>query len=170
MSVVAGPDNSQTFDTLIEQYQRDLLRTCTMLLRDAHLAEDAVQETFLQAYKNLPKFRGECGMRTWLTRIAVNACRNMQRRAWFRHEDRRVDLDTLPVAVPGMSETSIALMSEVLRLPPNEMEAVWLYYYQDMTVREAAKALGVTASAVAKRLSRARVRLREALGGMNDES
>ena len=169
MGVVTGPDNRQTFSLLIERYQRDLLRTCTLLLRDAHLAEDAVQETFLQAYRSLPRFRGESGMRTWLMRIAVNTCHNMQRRPWFRHEDRRVDLDALPVAVPGMSETSIALMTEVMRLPPEEMEAVWLYYYQDMTAREVAKATGVTVSAVAKRLSRARVRLREALGGMNDE-
>lgn len=108
-------------------------------------------------------------MRTWLTRIAINTCRNMQRRAWFRHEDRRVDLNALPIAVSGMSETSIALMSEVMRLPQKEKEAVWLYYYQDMTVKEIARTLGVTASIVTKRLSRGRVRLREALGGLNDE-
>ena len=170
MSVVTGPDSRQTLGLLIERYQRDLLRTCTILLRDAHLAEDAVQETFLQAYKSLHKFRGESSVRTWLMRIAINTCRNMQRRAWFRHEDRRVDLDTLPVATDGMSETNIALMSEVMRLPQKEKEAVLLYYYQEMTAREAARALGVTASIVTKRLSRARVRLREALGGMNDEA
>ena len=169
MSVVMGPDNRQIFSSLINQYQRELLRTCTMLLQDAYLAEDAVQETFLQAYKSLHKFRGESSMRTWLTRIAINTCRNMQRRAWFRHEDRRVDLSALPIAVPGMSETSIALMSEVMRLPQKEKEAVWLYYYQDMTVKEIARTLGVTASIVTKRLSRGRVRLREALGGLNDE-
>lgn len=169
MDVVAGQDNSQVFDMLIERYQRDLLRTCTMILKDAHLAEDAVQETFLLAYQNLPRFRGESSARTWLVRIAVNTCRNMRRRAWFRHEDRRVDLDTLPVSVPGMSETSVALMGEVLRLPQKEREAVWLYYYQEMTAAEVAQSLGVSASAVAKRLSRAREKLRKALGGMDDE-
>ena len=169
MSVVMGPDNRQILSSLINQYQRELLRTCTMLLQDAYLAEDAVQETFLQAYKSLHKFRGESSMRTWLTRIAINTCRNMQRRAWFRHEDRRVDLNALPIAVSGMSETSIALMSEVMRLPQKEKEAVWLYYYQGMTVKEIARTLGVTASIVTKRLSRGRVRLREALGGLNDE-
>ncbi len=169
MDVVAGQDNSQVFDVLIERYQRDLLRTCTMILKDAHLAEDAVQETFLLAYKNLHRFRGESSAYTWLVRIAVNTCRNMQRRAWFRHEDRRVDLDALPVSVPGMSETSVALMGEVMRLPQKERETVWLYYYQEMTTAEVAQSLGVSASAVAKRLSRARKRLREALGGMDDE-
>lgn len=63
MSVVTGPDSRQALHILIDQYQRDLLRTCAMLLWDAHLAEDAVQETFLQAYKSLHKFRGESDMR-----------------------------------------------------------------------------------------------------------
>lgn len=169
MNIVADPDDRRTFSLLVDQYQRDLQRLCTLLLRDTHLAEDAVQETFLLAYKNFHKFRGESSIRTWLTRIAVNTCRSMQRRAWIRHEDRCVDLDTLPIAVPGMSETSIALMSEVLRLPPKEKETVWLYYYQEMSVREVAKMLGVTTSTVSKRLSKARDRLRETLGGMNDE-
>lgn len=165
MSVVTGPDNKQTLSTLIDQYQEELLKICVLHLRDAQLAEDAVQETFLKAYKSLHLFRGESSMRTWLTRIAINTCRSMQRRSWYRFEDRSVDVNTLSVALTGMSETSITLMEEIARLPHKEREAVWLYYYKDMKIKEVAQVLGVTNSAVTVRLTRAYARLRKALGG-----
>ena len=56
MDVVKDPDN-----TLTEFY-----------LKDRTLAEDAVQETFMKAYKSLPHFRGDCSEKTWLTRILIN--------------------------------------------------------------------------------------------------
>ena len=165
MSVVKDPDNQQVLGQLIDQYGKDLFRLCCMYLRDASLAEDAVQETFLRAYKGLKDFRGESSMRTWLMHIATNVCRNMRRNAWFRYVDRRVAFDTLSLTVDGVSDVSIALLSEVMRLPRKEMEVVWLHYYEDMKLREIADVLGITASAVSIRLSHARDRLRRALEG-----
>ena len=170
MGVVKDPDNEQTLIRLIGTYEKSLLRLCCVSLRDASLAQDAVQETFLRAYRGLDGFRRESGERTWLVRIAMNVCRDMRRSAWFRYVDRRVTLDALQLAREDASDTSIALMTEVMRLPRKELEAVWLYYYEDMKLREIAQALGVSASAVGIRLSRARERLRRALeGGESDE-
>ena len=63
MEVVTGPDfvHTQTLNRLVEQYQTDLLRMCYLYLHDAELARDAVQETYLKAYRALDSFRGECG-------------------------------------------------------------------------------------------------------------
>ena len=63
--------------SLMRQYGNELLRMCCVLLRDRALAEDAVQETFLKAYRGLPKFRGDCSEKTWLICIAVNSCKTM---------------------------------------------------------------------------------------------
>ena len=70
--------------SLMRQYGNELLRMCCVLLRDRALAEDAVQETFLKAYRGLPKFRGDCSEKTWLICIAVNSCKTMMRRPWFK--------------------------------------------------------------------------------------
>ena len=64
------------FDLLVERYQGRLLRLARRLLRDQAEAEDVVQETFLKAYRALPRFRGEAAFYTWLYRIAINAARN----------------------------------------------------------------------------------------------
>ena len=79
MEVVPGPDDNleNRLIFLMEKYEKDLLRMCCVYLRDISLAEDAVQETFLKAYKNLKDFRGDSNEKTWLMRIAVNTCKDM---------------------------------------------------------------------------------------------
>ena len=62
----------QTFTQLVESYQPMLIKMCYVYLRDAEQARDAVQETFLKAYRSITAFRGECSEKTWLTRIAIN--------------------------------------------------------------------------------------------------
>lgn len=61
MSVVKGPDNKQLLSQMVGQYEKDLLRICYVYLCDVSLADDAVQETFLKAFKHLSSLRGENG-------------------------------------------------------------------------------------------------------------
>lgn len=170
MSVVKDPDKAkeEKLCSLMERYEKDLLRMCCVYLRDASAAEDAVQESFLRAYRAMDAFRGESSEKTWLYSIAMNVCRDMRRTAWYRYVDRRIDFDRLPAAVAPVSEVSVALMTEVMRLPRKYMEAVWLYYYEDLNLREVGALLGVTPAAVGYRLDKAKKLLRSALKG--DES
>ena len=82
MSNVKGPDSAQereqAFEQLVMQYQTMLLRTCYLYLGEKTLAEDAVQDTFLKAYRNWDAFRGDSSRRTWLMKIAVNTCRDLR--------------------------------------------------------------------------------------------
>ncbi|MGN0774130.1 MAG: sigma-70 family RNA polymerase sigma factor [Candidatus Ventricola sp.] len=167
MSVVKDPDKAkeERLCSLMERYEKDLLRMCCVYLRDASAAEDAVQESFLRAYRAMSDFRGESSEKTWLYSIATNVCRDMRRAAWYRYVDRRIDFDRLPQAVAPVSEVSVALMTEVMRLPRNYMEAVWLYYYEDLNLSEVGALLGVTPAAVGYRLSKAKKLLRSALKG-----
>ncbi len=170
MDVVKGPDSirEERLIGMMERHEKALLRLCCAYLRDRALAEDAVQETFLKAYQGLPAFRGDSDEKTWLTRIAVNACKNLRRGAWFRLVDARVTLDDLPLPAKGADEDAISLAQEVMRLPRKLREAVLLYYYQGMNVREIGEALHVSAPAVSRRLKQARTKLHLALGGEND--
>jgi RNA polymerase sigma-70 factor (ECF subfamily) len=167
MKVVQGPDNNreEQLNRMVMQYEQDLLRMCVVYLRDTPLAQDAVQETFLQAYKSLSAFRGDCGEKTWLITIALNVCRNFRKSAWHRFVERRVPLDDMKMSYPQPSLERIELTTEIMRLPRKHMEVVLLYYYQDMSTKEIAQALGISIPAVSQRLSKAISRLHFSLGG-----
>lgn len=167
MEVVTGSDfvHTQTLSRLVEQYQTDLLRTCYLYLHDAELAKDAVQETYLKAYRALDSFRGECGEKTWLMKIAMNTCRDLRRSAWFRHMDRRVTPDMMPSAFVAFEEKDEEVLMAVMTLPVKLRESVLLYFYQDMSVKEIAETLKLSSSAVSARLDRAKKKLRIALEG-----
>ncbi|NLA54465.1 MAG: sigma-70 family RNA polymerase sigma factor, partial [Clostridiales bacterium] len=114
MGVVQGPDSDQDqnehFERLVNQYQTSLLRTCYMYLRDREQAEDAVQETFFKAYRNLGAFRGESAEKTWLMKIAVNTCHDMRKTAWSLHMDGRVTPEMLPEARGPIEEIKEGLI------------------------------------------------------------
>ncbi len=172
MEAVKDPDSlrDQTIEKLILQYQTTLLRLCYIQLRDRTLAEDAVQETFLKAYKCFTQFRGECSEKTWLTRIAVNTCRDFQRGAWFRHTDRRVTPEMLPVGTVQPDTEDLDLSLAVMKLPRKIREAIILYYYHDMSTEEIAETLGIVQSSVSNRLRRGRDKLRKLLEGRDRDA
>jgi RNA polymerase sigma-70 factor (ECF subfamily) len=173
MEVVTDSDNTLEHHLihLMERYEKDLLRMCCVYLQDRTLAEDAVQETFLKAYQGLAAFRGDCVEKTWLMRIAMNTCKNMRRNAWFRFVEQRITPENLPQPAPYAEADSITLTQEVMHLPRKQQEVILLHYYQGLTGREIAQALGISDPAVSKRLKQARARLHIALEGgeENDE-
>ena len=152
-----------TLNRLVEEHQVELLRLCFIILKDEALAEDAVQETFWKAWKNITNFRGESSERTWLTHIAVNTCRDMRRSAWLRHTDRRVTPEMLPEAAGAYTPRDEAVTMTVLALPGKLREVITLYYYQDMTMQEIADALGIALSTVHARIGKAQDKLRQEL-------
>jgi len=171
MNVVQGPDNNreERLNHMVWQYEKDLHRFCFIYLRDAPLAQDAVQETFLRAYKSLSAFREDSSEKTWLMRIAMNVCKDFRKSAWYRFVDRRVSIDHLPILYAPPSLEQITLTTEIMRLPRKHMEVVTLYYYEDMTIREIAEVLGISLAAVSQRLSKAKGRLLNALGGGDED-
>lgn len=150
---------------LMQRYRADLLRIGYLYLRDAGLAEDAAQETFVKAYRAMDTFRGESSEKTWLMRIAVNTCKDMRRSAWFKYVDRRIKPESLPHASQPFSAQDEALTLAVMALPRKQMDAVILYYYQGMDLKEVADTLGVAVSTVSTRLRSARMKLETALKG-----
>ena len=173
MEIVTGPgkihpkdeEKNRVFERLVEEYQTALLRTCYLYLKDQELARDAVQDTFFKAYRSWDSFRADSSEKTWLMKIAVNCCRDARKSAWFRHIDRRVTPEDLPLAALAFTEKEEELIQDVLRLPVKLKEVTLLYYYHGMNVNEVAQALGVAHSTVTERLQRARARLRTELEG-----
>ena len=169
MDGVKGPGNrpEERISQMIKTYEKDLLRLCRVYLKEESLAEDAMQETFIKAYKNLHTFRGDSSDKTWLFRIAINVCRDMQRTSWFRNISRMVSLDSVQIQQPLKSEISHALMDEIMRLPKKYREVILLYYYEDMKQNEIAEILGVSVTTVCRRIEKARELLKDMLKGGN---
>ena len=166
METVKGPDSKEErIERMVALYQLPLLRLCILYLHDEELAKDAVQETFIKAYRNLDGFRAEASEKTWLTRIAVNTCKNVYRSGWFRHVDRSVTPDMIAEKLSSANQEDNTLTEAIMRLPIKLREAALLCWLQGMTYEEAAAALGISRQAVGSRLNRARQKLRFALEG-----
>ena len=163
---VRDPDCSSKdeFARLVEAHQLSLLQLCFAYLHDKTLAEDAIQETFLKAYRSFSGFRREASEKTWLSRIAINCCRDLNKSGWYRFFNRSFSVEILPVSLERASEEDDELTVAVMKLPVRLREVILLYYFEDMTTIEIADTLCISQQAVSARLSRALSRLRKELG------
>ena len=150
-------------ERLMEQYGSSLLRMCALYLKDADLAQDAVQETFIRAYRHIEDYRGESSERTWLMAIAINVSRDMLRTAWFRHQSRSTDIDALPEKPAEFEFPDNTVLTEVMHLPAKYREVVLLRYYEGLKLKEVASALGLSDGRVRSRLNKANELLRDRL-------
>lgn len=152
-------------ERIVDQYGTGLLRMCYLYLKDMQLAEDAVQDTFLKVYRNYGQFNGGAGEKTWVTRIAINVCKDYLRTAWRRRVNVVEELNDIPDAEGPHAAEDGALLNEVMALKPKYREVLLLYYYQDLKISEIAKVLGAPESTISVRLKRAREQLKSRLEG-----
>jgi RNA polymerase sigma-70 factor (ECF subfamily) len=168
------------FEALVRATTGRLLATARRFLRDEQLAQDAVQEGFLQAYKALPRFEGRSGVPTWLHAIVVRACLMRLRQAKSRPERSIEDLlprfakdghrlEVGPAWRRGGEEGAAAAEEAALvrrcidELPEDFRNVVMLRDIEEMDTRSVAELLGVSESVVKTRLHRARQALRALL-------
>jgi RNA polymerase sigma-70 factor (ECF subfamily) len=135
VSNVAGPDTApnrdQRFERLVDQYQEAVLRTCYLYLRDKTQAEDATQETFLKVYRTMETFRGESSEKTWIMKIAMHTCYDINHSGWFRFMNRHVTPEMLPdQQASTIMDRDEALASAVMKLPRKLRKVILLYYYE----------------------------------------
>ena len=155
----------EIFEQAVREHQDMVFRVALHCFANRQDAEDAVQETFLKAYRSLASFRGECSEKTWLMKIAMNTCCDLRRAHRLRSIDPRRIPELLPQAAEPFAPAEEELVTQVIQLPRKLREVILLYYYQDMTVTEIAVSLGISQSSVSGRLKRARGKLRTLLEG-----
>lgn len=176
--VLAGDDTA--FELLMRRYNRKLFRTARSILKDDAEAEDALQESYILAYRGLGKFRGEAALSTWLTRIVVNESIARSRKTARRAEVVQLGIEPnheQEASEGSMNEARVeqpdqtALRVEACRLLerkiddlPNSFRTVFmLRALEEMTVEETAHCLDIPEATVRTRYFRARGLLREAL-------
>lgn len=136
-----------------------------LILRDADVAQDAVQETLIRCWRDLPTLRDADRFEAWLNRIFLNACRDQQRRV----KRRRVEVAIppfLPHAVPD-GQTAVSDRDQVergiRRLAPEHRIIIVLHYFLGLPLVDAAAAMGVPVGTAKSRLNRATQALRATL-------
>lgn len=155
----------------VDRYAEGILRMCFIQLQDHALAEDTLQETFLKAWKAMPKYerRPILHEKAWLMRIALNVCHDVQRSRWMRHVDASQALESLPPSVTMVLPEDRSLFLDICALPEKFREVLLLYHYQRLSLRDAAQVLGLDVSTVHGRLKKAEELLRRKLTEEVDE-
>ncbi len=172
------------FDTLVRQYEQQVLRLALHLTGSEHDAEDIYQEAFLKAYRYLGNFRFECSFYTWIYRIVTNLCLDQMRRRKTRREDHAVvvnhsgeEMDLLASVSDDRSFSNPAkeLDRKVLgeriqlaleKLTPRERMVFELKHYQGLRLRTIGEMLSTTEETAKNTLFRATKKLRAQLAGV----
>ena len=152
--------DKDTFARQVTDLQGGLYRVAASYLRGESDRLDAVSEAITRAWEKRHTLREESLFRTCITRILIRECVNIQRR-----QKRSVPVDALPEAESEPEDERIAALREALaQLPQRQRTMTVLHYMEGYDVREVARIMGTTKSAVCAGLSRARARLRTLMG------
>ena len=179
-SLVAAARSGQraAFGELCERNAKKIFRVARRITRNREDAEDAVQDSFLNAFVHLTDFDGRSRFSTWLTRIAINSALAKLRKnrrvrevpmeepnATAEFETHYETRDTAPNPEEGYSqlERKEVVSAAIGGLQPGPRRVVELHKLQELSARETAQILGVSTTAVKSRMFHARAALREML-------
>jgi RNA polymerase sigma factor (sigma-70 family) len=163
----ATPQEAELAGALYEAYSGRILGYCLRRLPNREDAEDAVQHTFMNAYRGLRRGIVPRSEAAWLFKIAENVCRERRRSAWRRNQLELVQdpdgIAGLAVAPQRTHDELAGLADALAELPPNQQRAILLREWQGLSYREIAEQLGLTEGAVETLLFRARRSLAQKL-------
>ncbi|ALX48786.1 sigma-70 family RNA polymerase sigma factor [Lentibacillus amyloliquefaciens] len=165
--------NRELLVELMESYGDMVLRVAFTYVKERQLAEDISQEVFIRCYQSLDSFENRSSYKSWLYRITVNCCKDYVKSWSFRNliskslvKESDQNIDAVDSQVVKKEERDL-LFKQVLKLSVKLREVLIFYYYEDLTVDEAANVLEVNPNTVKSRLYRARKALKNHLeGGM----
>ena len=171
--------NEKAFDTLVSRYQTKIYRQAWRMVRNEQDALELSQETFVRAYRALPKFKEKSSFYTWLFRICFNLCLTFLNKS--KKEQKVSSIDTMTeerlmfeaVSVKeDMREPSLitkreglakAISNAVENLPPQQKLVFMMRQYDDMKNNDIAKTLHLSVGGVKSNYRHAIVKLKEML-------
>ena len=163
--IVEGDTNS--FTILVDRY-KDLVFTLALrMLKNREEAEEVAQDTFIKTYKSLEKFKGDSKFSTWIYRVAYNSCldrikknkkhlNDVEINEFTEHQVVSIDnaLDKMEI-----KEREDAIQKCIETLPSEESFLLTLYYFDDLSLEEISKIVGITANSIKVKLFRSRKKL-----------
>lgn len=168
----AVSENPEAFGEIVKRWERKIFALCFGMLNREDEARDAVQETFIAAYRNLKNFRGEAKVSSWLHRIAVNQCLTTKRRTKTRSEDFLDEDESAedrtflapahlsPLRIAEKDERTALVRQAINSLPADLRQVIVMKEIEEMTFQEISEALEMPLSTVKSRLYTALKQLR----------
>ena len=144
------------FEALAGRYRDMVYRIALNRLRNPADAEDIVQDVLLKLYLHRGGFADETNAKHWLIRVTLNQCNSLWRNPW----KKAVPIDELCRDIPFTDSKDSDLFMAVMALSAQHRTILYLFYYEDLNVKEIADLMGLSVSAVTSRLHRARKRLK----------
>lgn len=137
-----------------------LFKICMIYLGNKADAEEALQESFIKLIYKSPQFSDDEHEKAWLIRIAVNVCKDMLRSIWHKRVVKMEDIEEYYEMT-----NEIYTMEEIIKLPSKYKDVIYLYYFEDYSVKHISEILKISESAVKMRLKRGRDILKIELEG-----
>ena len=174
----AKKGEATAFVVLVERHERKILAVARRITRTREDAEDVVQQSLQKAFFHLYQFEGRSSFSTWLTRIAINEARMLQRGSRNLREvsidDSNANEETAsalqipdsspdPEASFSQRESARILSLAIKELPPGTRKAIQLHELEERSTDEAARIMGISVSALKGRMFHGRKKLRERL-------
>lgn len=149
--------DEKEFAHRIWEMRQTLFRICFSQLPSAHDREDAVQEALARAWKKRGQLREDSYLQTWLVRILLNVCHDMQRRSQKIMPMTEIDAPAQEAPEDGALRQALLALPEKYRLP------ILLHYIEGYPIRQVAQMLKIPENTAKTRLSRGRQQLKERL-------
>lgn len=160
-------EREQCAERIVTTYSDMLIRIGYTWFGNPYDAQDICQTVLMKRMEHTEEFETDEREKAWLLRVAVNECKSLKRSAWFR---RTVGLEDGALSAVELPENDADdLFALVQKLPPNYRNAIFLHYYEGYEVKEIADILGQSPNLVSKHLARAKAKLKNGLGGQQNE-
>jgi RNA polymerase sigma factor (sigma-70 family) len=167
--------DDEAYAQIVRRFQDMAVGYGYSVLRDFQLAEDAAQEAFFEAYRNLDKLREPAAFPGWFRRIVFKQCDRITRNKAFslitlEELEDRASQEPTQVYLMEQSQLKDKILAAIASLPDHERAATMLYYISGYSQNEVAEFLDVPSTTIKKRLYSARNRLREMLVDLVEDS
>ena len=164
---LAARGDESAFELLVRPHLQPGFRLAVTVLGDPTAAEDAVQEATFKAWRHLGRLRPGTAMRPWFLTVVANQCRSERRSRWWgvlRELERREEV----IPAPDLSDWD--LQRALLGLKSEDRAALFLRFYEDLSLAEVANVLGLSTTATRSRIHRALRRMRADLNAEVDQA
>jgi RNA polymerase sigma-70 factor, ECF subfamily len=162
--------DSVTIEEMVDRYGEDVWKLVFSYVRQEQAADDLTQEIFIKLYKKMDTFAGHSTLRTWIWRVAINHCKDYlnswYKRKVFPEENGHFQMMSSGSSVEGtviQKDEDRQLEEVVLELPLKYREIIYLFYYEECSIKEVSFLLGVKENTVKTRLRKAKQLMKERL-------
>ncbi len=163
-------DKELLIDEIMNKYGQEVLQLVYSYLNNKEVAEDLTQDIFVKCYKSLHTYKGKSNVKTWLWRIAINHCKDYIK-SWYNKkvivtEDEFAYMESQKESVEQtviQNAEDRELASAVMSLPIKYREVIYLFYYEELSIKEIAIVIEVKENTIKTRLKKAKELLKKGL-------